>query len=95
MARELEHQLSDSGATAIVVLENFAHTLQTALPRTSIKNIITTQTGDLFPWPKSLVTNLVVKHVKKMGSVAQASRRDCPPRRGSLHATNETRIALR
>jgi long-chain acyl-CoA synthetase len=64
--RELEHQLNDSGATAIVVLENFAHTLQTALPRTPIKTVITTQIGDLFPWPKRLVTNLVVKHVKKM-----------------------------
>jgi long-chain acyl-CoA synthetase len=65
-ARELEHQLNDSGATAIVVLENFAHTLQTALPRTPIKTVITTQIGDLFPWPKQLITNLVVKHVKKM-----------------------------
>jgi long-chain acyl-CoA synthetase len=65
-ARELEHQLNDSGATVIVVLENFAHTLQTALPRTPIKTVITTQVGDLFPWPKQLITNLVVKHVKKM-----------------------------
>jgi len=65
-ARELEHQLNDSGATAIVVLENFAHTLETALPRTQIKTVITTQVGDLFPLAKQLITNLVVKHVKKM-----------------------------
>jgi len=65
-ARELEHQLKDSGATAIVVLENFAHTLQEVLARTSINTVITTQIGDLFPWPKALLTNLVVKHVKKM-----------------------------
>jgi long-chain acyl-CoA synthetase len=65
-ARELEHQLKDSGATAIVVLENFAHTLQEVLAKTSIKTVITTQIGDLFPWPKALLTNLVVKHVKKM-----------------------------
>ncbi len=65
-ARELEHQLKDSGATAIVVLENFAHTLQEVLAKTPIKTVITTQIGDLFPWPKALLTNLVVKHVKKM-----------------------------
>ena len=65
-ARELEHQLKDSGATAIVVLENFAHTLQEVLTKTPIKTVITTQIGDLFPWPKALLTNLVVKHVKKM-----------------------------
>jgi long-chain acyl-CoA synthetase len=65
-ARELEHQLKDSGATVIVVLENFAHTLQEVLAKTSIKTVITTQIGDLFPWPKAMLTNFVVKHVKKM-----------------------------
>src|SRR5664279_4192339 len=65
-ARELEHQLKDSGATAIVVLENFAHTLQGVLAGTSIKTVITTQIGDMFPWPKAPLTNVVVKHVKKM-----------------------------
>jgi long-chain acyl-CoA synthetase len=65
-ARELQHQLKDSGATAIVVLENFAHTLQEVLPATPIKTVVTTQVGDLFPQPKALLTNLVVKHVKKM-----------------------------
>ncbi len=65
-ARELEHQLNDSGATAIVVLENFAHTLQDVLPRTPVKTVITTQVGDLFPAFKRVLTNLVVKHVKKM-----------------------------
>ena len=53
-ARELEHQLNDSGATAIVVLENFAHTLQEVLAKTPIKTVITTQIGDLFPQPKAL-----------------------------------------
>ena len=65
-ARELEHQLHDSGATVIVVLENFAHTLQEVLPKTQVKSVITTQAGDLFPAVKALLTNLVVKHVKKM-----------------------------
>jgi long-chain acyl-CoA synthetase len=65
-ARELEHQLKDSGASAIVVLENFAATLQQVLPRTAVKTVITTQIGDLFPGLKRVLTNFVVKHVKKM-----------------------------
>ncbi len=65
-ARELEHQLHDSGATAIVVLENFARTLQEVLGKTQIKTVITTQIGDMFPALKALLTNFVVKHAKKM-----------------------------
>ena len=64
--RELEHQLKDSGASAIVVLENFAHTLQAVVGRTAVRNVITTQVGDLFPQPKAMLTNLVVKYVKRM-----------------------------
>ena len=64
--RELEHQLKDSGAVAIVVLENFANTLQQVIHKTLIKTVITTQVGDLFPAMKAMLTNLVVKHVKKM-----------------------------
>ena len=65
-ARELEHQLNDSGATVIVVLENFAHTLQEVAAKTPVKTVITTEVGDLFPQPKGLITNLAVKYVKKM-----------------------------
>ena len=65
-ARELEHQLKDSGAVAIVVLENFASTLQKVLGKSEVRTVITTQIGDLFPAVKRLLTNLVVKHVKKM-----------------------------
>ena len=65
-ARELEHQLKDSGATAILVLENFAHTLEEVLGRTPVKTVITTQIGDMFPAFKRMLTNIVVKHVKKM-----------------------------
>ncbi|HET9700811.1 MAG TPA: AMP-binding protein [Burkholderiales bacterium] len=65
-ATELEHQLKDSGATAIVVLENFARTLQEVIARTQVRTVITTQVGDLFPAPKSLLINLAVKHLKKM-----------------------------
>jgi len=64
--RELEHQLNDSEATAIVILENFSGTLASILESTSVKTIITTQIGDLAGFPKSLLVNFVVKHVKKM-----------------------------
>ncbi len=64
--RELEHQLRDSGAKAIVVLENFARTLQEVVGRTQVETVITTQLGDLFPPIKSRLTNLVVKYAKKM-----------------------------
>ncbi|MFZ5558139.1 MAG: AMP-binding protein [Pseudomonadota bacterium] len=65
-ARELQHQLTDSGATVIVVMENFARTLQEVLEKTPVKHVITTQIGDLLPGAKRVLVNLVVKHVKKM-----------------------------
>ncbi len=65
-ARELRHQLTDSGADAIVVLENFAHTLQEVIADTAIRTVITTRIGDMLPAPKSLLVNFVVKHVKHM-----------------------------
>ncbi|HSD61514.1 MAG TPA: AMP-binding protein [Burkholderiales bacterium] len=65
-ATELEHQLKDSGAVAIVVLENFARTLQEVIGATGVKTVITTQIGDMFPAAKALLTNVVVKYVKKM-----------------------------
>jgi len=67
-ASELEHQLEDSGAVAIVVLENFAHTLQDVLERnpTLRLTVITTEVGDMFPVVKELLTNVVVKYVKHM-----------------------------
>jgi long-chain acyl-CoA synthetase len=64
--RELDHQLNDSGATAIVVLENFAHTLQEVIGNTSVRTVITTQVGDMLPTFQSLLTNLVVKYMKRM-----------------------------
>lgn len=65
---ELEHQLEDSGAAAIVVLENFAHTLQEVLQRNPALNlaVITTEVGDMLPVVKELLTNVVVKYVKHM-----------------------------
>ncbi|MEO7478187.1 MAG: AMP-binding protein, partial [Lysobacteraceae bacterium] len=64
--RELEYQLKDSGATAIVVLENFAHSLEQVIAATGVRTIVTTQVGDLLSPLKRLLTNAVVKHVKKM-----------------------------
>ena len=65
-ARELRHQLKDSGAKVIVVVDNFCHTLQEAIAETDIQQVITTQLGDMLKFPKSAIVNLVVKHVKKM-----------------------------
>ena len=64
--RELEHQLKDSGARAIVILENFAGSLQQVLAGTSVEHVITTQIGDLLPAPKRWLVNFVIKRVKKM-----------------------------
>jgi len=64
--RELKHQLSDSGAKAIIVMENFCQVLQGVIDETPIQHVITTQLGDMLKFPKSLIVNLVVKYVKKM-----------------------------
>jgi long-chain acyl-CoA synthetase len=64
--RELEHQLKDADARAIVVLENFAHTLEQVIASTPVRTVVTTQVGDLLPVVKRLLTNAVVKHVKKL-----------------------------
>jgi long-chain acyl-CoA synthetase len=65
-ARELKHQLVDSGAKAIVVLDNFAATLQQVVAETEVKHVITTGIGDLLGFPKGALVNFVLKHVKKM-----------------------------
>ena len=64
-ARELRHQLKDSGARAIVILENFAHILEEAIADTEVDHVITTGLGDLLRWPKGVITNLLMRHVKK------------------------------
>jgi long-chain acyl-CoA synthetase len=65
-ARELEHQLKDSGAEVIVILENFAHVLEKAIANTAVQHVVTTQVGDLLPAPRRIMVNFAVKHVKKM-----------------------------
>jgi long-chain acyl-CoA synthetase len=64
--RELEHQLKDSGTRAIVIVENFAQTLQQVLGRTPVEHVITTQVGDMLPAPKRWLINFVIKYVRKM-----------------------------
>ncbi|MBD8625321.1 long-chain-fatty-acid--CoA ligase [Oxalobacteraceae sp. CFBP 8753] len=64
--RELQHQLTDSGAEAIVVLENFAHTLEQVVGKTQVKHVILATMGDLLGGLKGTLVNLVVRKVKKM-----------------------------
>ncbi|WP_454757351.1 long-chain-fatty-acid--CoA ligase [Cupriavidus campinensis] len=64
--RELEHQLKDSGAEAIVILENFAATLQAVLPATPVKHVVVASMGDMLGTVKGAVVNFVVRNVKKM-----------------------------
>jgi long-chain acyl-CoA synthetase len=63
--RELEHQLKDSGAEAIVVLENFAHTVQQVIGHTAIKHVVVGSMGEMLGL-KGVIVNLVVRRVKKM-----------------------------
>ena len=65
-ARELKHQLDDSGAAAIIVLDNFAHTLAAVLGETKCKHVICTGLGDMLGFPKGAITNFVVRYVKKL-----------------------------
>ncbi len=63
--RELEHQLKDCGAVAIVIVENFAHTLQQIIGKTAVKHVLVTPMGELLGL-KGLIVNAVVRHVKKL-----------------------------
>lgn len=65
-ARELKHQLTDSGAKAIVVLDNFAKTVEEVLGETKVEHVIVSRIGDLFHFPKAQLTNFVVKHVRHL-----------------------------
>jgi long-chain acyl-CoA synthetase len=63
--RELEHQLNDAGVRVIVILENFVATLQAVIDQTSVDTVVVTRVGDLLNFPRSLLTNVVLKYVKK------------------------------
>jgi len=64
-ARELRHQLADSGARAVVILENFAHVLDDVIEDTSVETVIVTRVGDLLRFPRSVATNFVVRRVRR------------------------------
>ena len=65
-ARELAHQLKDSNAKAIVIVENFAHTLAEVVGQTQIQQVLLTSLGDMLPPVKKWLTNFVVKYIKKL-----------------------------
>ncbi|GAA6143785.1 long-chain-fatty-acid--CoA ligase [Hydrogenophaga sp. 5NK40-0174] len=65
-ARELEHQLKDSGAQAIVIIENFAHTLEQCIGQTQVKHVVLAAMGDMLGLIKGAIVNYVVRNVKKM-----------------------------
>ena len=96
-ARELRHQLVDSGAAAILVLDNFGKTVQDVLADTQIKQVITTGLGDLLGFPKGPIVNFVLKHVKKMVpdySIPGAIRFREALSRGTRHTMPEVSITL-
>ncbi len=64
--RELKHQLTDAGVSAIVIVENFAHVLEKCIDETPVKTVIVTRMGDMLPPLKGAIVNLVVKYVKRL-----------------------------
>ncbi len=95
-ARELRHQLKDSGALAILVLDNFAHTVADVLADTQVRQVITTGVGDMLAFPKGAIINFVLKYVKRQVpaySIAGAIRFNESLRRGSRHALPKIDIA--
>lgn len=64
--RELEHQLNDSGASAIIIVSNFAHTLEKVVEKTQVKHVILTRMGDQLSAAKGTVVNFVVKYIKRL-----------------------------
>jgi long-chain acyl-CoA synthetase len=65
-ARELEHQLKDAGADAIVILENFAHTLEHVRARVPVKHVVVASMGEMLGFPKGAIVNFIVRRVRKM-----------------------------
>jgi long-chain acyl-CoA synthetase len=64
--RELEHQLRDSGASAIIILENFASVLEEVIARTQVRHVIVTSIGEMLRFPHNVVVDLVVRRVRKL-----------------------------
>ncbi|MEN1971087.1 long-chain fatty acid--CoA ligase [Luteimonas sp. MJ204] len=94
-ARELRHQLVDSGARAILVLDNFGHVVQKVLADSKVETVITTGLGDMLGFPKGAIVNFVVKHVKKMVpdySIQGAVRFRDALKAGARHGTPKVEI---
>jgi long-chain acyl-CoA synthetase len=83
-ARELKHQLKDSGTKCIVILENFAHVLEGVIADTDVTDVVTTGVGDMLGWPKGALTNFVLRYIKK--SVPRYKFSNRKTFRGALHA---------
>ena len=64
-ARELKHQLKDSGTKCIIILENFAHILEDVIADTDVESVVTTGVGDLLSWPKNVLTNFALRYIKR------------------------------
>lgn len=95
--RELQHQLKDSGATTILVLENFAHTLSQVVAGTQVQHIILASVGDLLGFFKGTLVNLIVRHVKKMVPpyrLLGAVRFNRALRQGAAHPFRHVHITL-
>ncbi|MBB1471953.1 MULTISPECIES: long-chain fatty acid--CoA ligase [unclassified Luteimonas] len=94
--RELRHQLVDSGAKAILVLDNFGQVVEKVLPDTAVQHVITTGLGDMLGFPKGAIVNFVVKYVKKMVpdyNIAGAMRFRDVLKAGARHAMPTVDIA--
>jgi len=87
--RELEHQLKDSGAKAIIILENFAKTLQEVIAATSANHVVLASMGDLLGFPRGFIVNHMVRRVKKM-----VPAYDLPGATG-FNAANDPRLRRR
>jgi long-chain acyl-CoA synthetase len=80
-ARELQHQLQDSGAEAIVILENVAHTLEEVIEHTPVRHVVLAALGDALPLWRQVLVNFAVRHVKKMvREFRQIGRASCRER---------------
>jgi long-chain acyl-CoA synthetase len=94
--RELKHQLVDSGASVILVLDNFGRTVQEVLADTPVKQVVTTGLGDMLPFPKGNIVNFVLRHVKKMipdYDMPSAIRFKNALTLGQMHALPEVQIS--
>ena len=90
-ARELEHQLKDSGARTIVIFENFAHILEEIVDKTDVESVVTTGVGDMLSFPKGVVVNFVLRTVKR--AVPGYKLNNCITFRQALHAGSKHQLS--